>query len=130
MGFFNSSFMFESSLAGARQFFSPQRREGAKEAQRFFLLNLQRCVRAYSLTGSHAKVISKYIIRTLTLPTANFSHSLLYNLLQTGWAVADRLDRFVIRLSIDKPFVSFLEVVTFRSVLFPVMFNRLLSFIF
>jgi hypothetical protein len=53
---------------------------------------------------------------------------LFYNFLQTGWTVVDRLDRFVVRLTIDKPFVPLLEVVTFRSVLFPIMLNRFLSF--
>jgi hypothetical protein len=51
----------------------------------------------------------------------------LYNLLQVRGTIANRLDRFVVRLSVDKPSVAFLEVVTFRSVFFPIMFNRFLG---
>jgi hypothetical protein len=139
MGFFNSSFMFESSLAGARQnsFTAKAGRTPWKHKDFSPHLNrpVERHVSTLNTPESQIKNLNEDPSHPEILPTAfcllsTFLNLLFYNLLETGGAVADRLDRFVVRLTIDKPFVSFLEVVTFRSVLFPIMFNRLLSFLF
>ncbi len=132
MVFSNLNFMFESALTGARKnTFNAE--EDFRSAPANRLPGERTFADLRESLNANADWKQKELPQTLPiaicqLPTA--PHLLLYNLLQTGWAVVDRFDRLVIRLSVHKPLVTFLEVVTFRSVLFPIMFNRFLGFLF